>query len=92
MTDLELVRKVTKQHPCCGCCAGTGGLECTDCGGEVYGYECSPFNAELCIYCCPVWSETDPDQSRWLDDYRLQISMDAHIDRRAAIAHAKKDY
>jgi hypothetical protein len=81
--ELCIVRNVTAIHPCCGCCAEES--SCRNCGDLVSGYYCSPFDAEICISCCGRSSNLAPEDSEWLDAYRLRVSNDAHNDRRGAI-------
>ncbi len=97
MNDFErqAVRDVTRVNPCCQCCARW--MKCVECGEEYSGYETSPFDSTLCINCCPTlgdWVRLEGAEAyRELDAWRLQLSLDRHNDRRAAImaTRAKRD-
>lgn len=68
-------------------------IECDNCGDSVQGFDVSPVDTDICIYCCPEWSNWDSELSEAVDELRAalwaplvrNLAYDAGNNRRGAI-------
>jgi hypothetical protein len=68
-------------------------IECDNCGDPAQGFEVSPVDTTICVYCCPEWSNWDAALSEAVDELRAtmwapllrKLVYDAGNNRRAAV-------